>query len=194
MGVGWEIRQGDEFDGSDDYLDIDDPGTGSVLDFDDEDPITLSAWVYPENLSSYDTFLAKGSTAVSINTNYGLQFDASGTVNFWYYDSSIFQWYQTTGTVSTDEWAHILMTYTFGTGSSIKIYINGVEQSGSWISGNGDTAPVVSNESLWLGANGNASGNPTSEEFDGFLDEVKIYNYAMTVSQVNTEFNQGRSL
>ncbi len=79
------------------------------------------------------------------------------------------------GTLTNNIWYHIAIT--FNTESDIRIYINGSEDN-----------------------NGSGSFNDTSTlleisdpnyEVDGLIDEVKIFNYALTPQQVRTEYNGG---
>ncbi|CAN5322876.1 hypothetical protein BH10PAT1_BH10PAT1_1780 [soil metagenome] len=91
-------------------------------------------------------------------------------------------------TLST--WQHVAVVYdgTAPTGSNIKVYLNGVAWTCS-VTGTIPTAIRTSTATLRLGQN--AAGG---SGFIGYLDEVKIYNTALTASQVLIDYNQGLSV
>ena len=67
------------------------------------------------------------------------------------------------------------------------MFINGQEVAATWVSGTGNEAPNVTNEPLYIGA----ITPSITEEFDGRIDDVKIYDYERTQAQVAWEYNQG---
>lgn len=168
----------------------------NALDFTTGNSLSISAWTY---FTSFDTvtgtIIGKGSTAGTNNTNYNIQ-TASGCTTtcqliFYTHVTGDYQEYDTTNSVlELNKWQQVTMTYTFGTGTSMKIYINGVLVPGSWVHGTGNTAPLTSNEQLWIGA----ADNPTAgvdEEMNGLVDLVRMYNYIRTPAQVAWEYNRG---
>jgi hypothetical protein len=91
--------------------------------------------------------------------------------------------------VGADLWYHIAVTYTYGDGNTAKIYLNGVEQFGYWNLGTGNATVFQNNsEPIKIGARKDSS---LTSFFDGMIDEVKIFNYALTEEQVWTEYNGG---
>ena len=83
------------------------------------------------------------------------------------------------------KWEHIILTRS---GSTLKFYIDG-ELVGTEI--NSNTLDFNSCP-LYIGARVNtgcASG--FQDYFDGKIDEVKIYNYALTEEQVKNDYNGG---
>jgi hypothetical protein len=191
------IAGADDFDGTDDHVVISDPGIGSVFDFNTGENITISAWIRPESFpEQWNTFLTKGSTP-SAFANFGCQVvdddldGVDGRLDFFYRDSTDTSWneYQTNADVIlTNNWYHVVFTYTFGTGSSLKIFVNGTEIVGSWVSRDGNDNPLVSNAELWLGADDNAPYGSPNELFDGIIDEVRISNLARSTEWINTEY------
>jgi hypothetical protein len=78
--------------------------------------------------------------------------------------------------LSVGVWQHVVVTMQFGVNSGAKIFVNGVEQAGSW-TGNvpsQNAAPAVGNEQLWLGA---YDGNPAGidDPLQAQLDEVSLW-------------------
>jgi hypothetical protein len=92
-------------------------------------------------------------------------------------NSRFWKFFDSTRTVPTNTWTHVAATYN---GSKLVIYINGVA-SGSF----NVTGTTCSNdEPLAVGAK-NAPAKGLLEAFwDGQLDDVRVYNKALTATQV----------
>jgi len=182
-----------QFDGNDDYLRVDDPGISSKLDFGNGDSITLAAWVKPDTLSKFGTILVKGDVTGSYdNINYMIQADDDAGLWFGYIDSTNTRYniYGTTNNVFTlSQWHHVAVTYTFGMASSMKIYINGSLVPGIWGvfgAGMGNDVPLESNANLWLGNDDYNNDGIPDEGYDGRIDDVRIYNYAINQETINS--------
>jgi hypothetical protein len=131
-----KIGQALKFDGVDDSVEISDPGTGSVLDFANGSSITLSAWVKPDTFdATWGSILVKETRNVIFSPNYSILHDngcsgSSPCPLIFYYDSgscneTAQHIFRTSGNVLTPGvWQLITVTFTFGTGSTMKIYIN----------------------------------------------------------------------
>ena len=72
-------------------------------------------------------------------------------------------------------------------GSAYKVYLNGKEIG----SGSGCTAGIDADR-LNIGAG--YTGTSPNELFTGQIDDVRIYNYALTANQVKLLFNEGSSI
>jgi hypothetical protein len=82
------------------------------------------------------------------------------------------------GTLSAGVWTHAAVVYD---GSNMIIYKDGVE-----VGRTAKTGSLSTNSSIpaWIG------NNPTANKgFDGMIDEVKIFNTALSVSEIQTEMN-----
>jgi len=181
------------FDGVDDYVFVNDPGDSSVLDFDTSSTITMSAWIRKSSLTSYPLIVTKGRSNGSY-TNYAIRSgDGTGSerkFSFFYRNSANTAWhvYDTVSNVfEVGNWYHVAVSYTFGTGSSIKMYINGVEMPGGWVAGTGNDAPLVGNFQLWIG------DDNANSEFHGLIDEVRVYNRALTPAEIRQLYKAGSS-
>lgn len=178
---GWVGKSG-IFNGSDDFVNVPDPGTGSVFDFGLGDGITIEFWLKPSDVSTQRGFVSKKAAL----TSYNWATDTGGGTDFrFYYFGTVHNIYQTNGMFSVGQWTNVTVTYTFGTGSSIKVYNNGVLVSGSWTSGTGNETPVQTNEAIFIGkisSGGFLLGN---------LDNIKIYHYVRSSSQIEWDYNRG---
>ena len=81
---------------------------------------------------------------------------------------------------SSSGWKHVSVVRS---GTSCKVYINGIDKTTSF---GVHTSMDANNQALAIGKRSDAS-----DYFYGQIDEVKIYNYAMTAAQINREYNNG---
>ncbi len=167
------------FDGTSDYVLVTDPGANSVFDFTTGQTITISAWLKAN--ADYGTAFASvvHKAFGSGDVNWYLQLP-SGQIQAGYGDGAdaSFESYRTTNTLPTGGWHHVVATWTFGTASSMNIYLDGALQSGSWTSGTGNVAPDVNNNAVAIGDDG------FSEQYGGVIDELRIYNRGLSATEV----------
>ena len=161
-----------DFDGTNDYVDI--PSVSYTL----TNKLSVSAWVKAETLQTGRI----ASNRASDIWEYGIyankiRFELStvgggGTIS-------------TVDNFTTGTWKHVCVIYD-GAAGSAKIYIDGVEKATSAsFSGNLNSNP---NSGVIIGKY--QPGN--SEFFDGKIDDVRIYNYALTQAQVSWLYNKGQ--
>lgn len=168
------IDGADDFDGSDDLIDI-----RAHTSHDLYDELTISLWlkpgqVYDSSLTDYVILLNRQQPEVddsylfAINSDGRLHLGSSGgniqsTHNSW----------------NADTWYHIVGTYrSILTG---ELYINGSQETLSV--NNYDSMSSVDRNIEIAGVTG------YGEFFDGVLDEVRILNTAVSSSWVSTEYN-----
>ncbi|KKR48095.1 MAG: hypothetical protein UT84_C0050G0001, partial [Candidatus Curtissbacteria bacterium GW2011_GWA1_40_16] len=189
------------FDGTNDYVSIPDPGTNSPLDFAAGQSMTLASWIKPSTLPSLGNcsdIITKGMTDGTDDANYILQICESSGINFiemCFFDaiSSANCYYTINNIIQTDVWQHISFSFTFGTASTARAYYNGVLQPGTWWN-DGNLSPLVTNKDLWIGAANNSGGANFEEQFNGQIDDVRIYNYALTDQQVKLLYNNSSAV
>ena len=155
-----------DFNGlSDGYVQIDDPGTGSILDFASE--FSVSVWVYPRSLPSGSNL----ASIVSKDENYEFHLNSSGRVNWWWGGGS--RSLTSTSSVTLNQWNHITITYRSG---AQVIYINGAA-SGTNTSTDSIT---LNNDPVLIGTDLNFH----SRRFDGLIDEVRLYDAELSPVEV----------
>ena len=163
------------FDGTDDYVQI---LNEANFDFSNGDEITIEAWIKPTNIiSNYNEIIvSKGQDDYPKHFRFYVTGTSSGSgkLGFLYWDTSNTpQVYSSSNSlISNNNWYQVSFSYTYGTGSSAKLYVGGNEVSGSWTNGNGNSASRNNNNPVMIGAEVNAGVN---ERFNGVIDEVKIY-------------------
>jgi PGF-CTERM protein/uncharacterized repeat protein (TIGR01451 family) len=175
------------FDGRDDYVDC---GNDESLDITDE--ITIEAWV-KRSATGVMHIVDRRPTAIELNTelNYDLGFYRDNKLRFYYRnsgDTAWHIWHSTDAYTDTTNWQHFALIFTFGDGSSIKTYRNGQIISGSWIEGNGNDAVVNIDSPVHIGR-ATYGANP----FSGIIDEVRIYDRALTADEIKTLYEGKRA-
>jgi hypothetical protein len=82
------------------------------------------------------------------------------------------------GSPTTDRWVHMVGTYD---GSMMRLYVDGVQIGSSPLTGN----ILVDNNPVTIGAAENyGEGTPLGDRFNGLIDEVRIYNRALSATEV----------
>lgn len=157
------------FDGDGDYLSF---SANSVYQISGD--VSTGAWIYPSSnpVDSNKTIVRVG---IGSDELFGFQLNSSNKIRFDWYDGSF---HSEVGnmTVATDQWSHIMVVRNR---NNIKIYINGVLD----ISVDTGTTPVGANPVLRIG-----SGAAT-QDFTGFIDEVRIYNRVLSADEVQALYN-----
>jgi pectate lyase len=87
---------------------------------------------------------------------------------------------------SNNTWYHVIGVYD-GVAGTVKLYINGVE-SGS-VSGAGSMLTTPSSGQFTIGATEDNGGTIITEFFPGAIDEVRVYNRALSQSDVQELYN-----
>jgi glucose/arabinose dehydrogenase/PKD repeat protein len=131
--------------------------------------MTLEAWVRPSNVSYWRTVVLKeqpGQLAYALyaSTDNGRP---SGHV-YTTRDVAL----QTPSAVPTNTWSHLAMTWD---GLTIRMYVNGTQVASSALTG----TAVTSSSPLRMGGNG-----VWDEWFSGTIDDVRVYNRALTAAQI----------
>lgn len=161
-----------EFDGSSDYMTTPSMNTGFT-----QSAFTLEAWINTTETSntqriisatqSMDTFLRTNSGGVQCAAKNG---GFSG------------QTVEAAGIelVADGAWHHLICTFD---GSDLAIYVDGVEKNTT----TGLTTPDADTVSWYIGR------YPLSavEHFDGYLDNIKIYNRSLSAGTVSSIYNSG---
>ncbi len=160
------------FDGTNDYVNL---GNLDVAG----SAITLAAWIKADSFTgSANRIIAKADGADLSNNYWSLTAVDSGGNDYLGIllktDSGGTQFLPSISSpLETGKWIHVAAVYN---GSTLKLYKNGVEILSTAISGNLTSGPMVP---VWIG------GSPSNEKyFDGLIDDVHIYNRALTDVEV----------
>ncbi|MEO8211044.1 MAG: LamG-like jellyroll fold domain-containing protein, partial [bacterium] len=155
-----------EFYGNEDYLASADDAVISPTT-----AITLEAWIYPRN-SNQSVFITKGP-------DYTLGYNGSAII--WGINNTFIS----TGVgLPINQWSHMALTYSAST-NAYNFYLNGILRAqNNFNLGNVNNGT----DSLYIG------GAPGLPDLNGFLDEVRISNYAKSQQDINRYLYQSINL
>ncbi len=161
------------FDGSDDYVEISDSDS-----IDMSGDMTIHAWIKPIATLQDEAVLVRKASNDCGNYNFQIKTHKLALLS-----ANECSWTMAgaNSTVVDGVWQHVSASIN---GTTLKYYINGVNTDTitGWNIGS------VTSDVLSIGG---YSGAPSGDRFNGSIDEVKIYNYALTAEQVKTEYNSG---
>src|SRR3989344_1190719 len=158
------------FDGDDDFVSLGDNALGSMTG-----TFTLAAWVKLTGntartvLSEYETSVC-GDGLLRITSGLASFHDGGATTN------------TSTETVNDGNWHNIVYVYNGSTG---RFYIDGKIQSDT-------TAATWRN--ICAATNVRIGSLISSEYFDGQIDDVRVYKYALSADQVKNVINEGKAV
>jgi parallel beta-helix repeat protein len=166
------------FDGVDDYVDC---GNNPSLNFGLGVSFTYEAWIYAKSTTGkwrgiiYHDERGASQGHLGISSG-GYLAGGSG-------DGSSWQTHVTSYNVPSNVWVHVVMSLDRNT-DTLTFYTNGAE-IGSYSHPYIPSAPT---RSLVIGLGAQTYG---SEYFNGFIDEVAIYNRALTADEIQEHYNIG---
>jgi hypothetical protein len=174
-GVKWtEGRNGGglSFNGIDSYVNC-----GNSLKFNIVEQITLAAWVFPLDVANGqdNEWISKGDYA------WALKEKGLGAFEFFVYNQG---WYAPNVALNPNiynsVWTHFAGTYN---GQELKLYVNGDSVNSLAYVG-----PIaVTDAAVYLGHNSQVA----DRFFEGLLDEVMIFNRALTTSEIKNIYEHG---
>ena len=171
-------------DGSDDFVDA-----GDISVADGGNALSVSFWARQTALGTNQTFVAKwdyqtqGSWAIQTDntitsklklfiptslTDIGTGYNVTTPASSW----------------SAGVWHHVVFTYP---GGAAKVYIDGVSQSLT-TQGSAPAAMQASTASVKIGK----FGGTLDRYFNGIIDDVRIYNRALSPAEAKLLYNLGR--
>jgi hypothetical protein len=161
------------FDGVNDMVTVPDANSLDLTS-----ALTLEAWVYPTaSGNQWRTVLMKELTG---GLSYGLYSNDDGNrPQAFSRTGSGELGTRGTATLPLNQWSHLAATYS---GSTMRLYVNGVQVATRSV-GTGlttGTLPLrIGGNSIW------------GEWFAGRIDEVRVYNRALTATELQTDMNKG---
>src|SRR3990167_187861 len=160
------------FDGVDDYVDVTDAPSLQLSNF------TVSAWINPSNRTTWNMIVTKTTLNGAVKNNYELRLEPTSGV-FALVDDGGDQINSTTAP-TLNAWTHVVGSFD---GTTSRVYVNGVlENSGTGRTYTSDTT------ALKIGMRDDL-GFP----FPGLIDEVRVYNRALSASEIKALRYRGTS-
>ncbi|MBT4407232.1 MAG: hypothetical protein HOC79_05100, partial [Euryarchaeota archaeon] len=174
------------FDGSNDYVNLDSP-----MDLSGGDDASFSLWIKKNTALPVSGSNANNESVFRQDSNgnpdYYIGFTHDGKFEFALKTASGYNELEVNSGNFSDwsSWVHVVATYD---GSTQKLYKNGSEIGSASLSGN-----VYYNSSHDLNF-GNSPHGSGSEFFDGEIDEVAIWNDALSAAEITALYNSGNGL
>jgi len=164
-----------EFRGLDSYVNC----QNAAL-FDVTDAVSVAAWVNINTVpTDWTAIAAKGNDAWRLSTVFSttrMHFGVTGIPDHWSIDGDT--------EVTPGYWHYVVGTYD---GTNIRIFVDGVEDAEPVPYDGGIT---TNQDDVWIGGNSDKPGR----EFDGLIDEVALWNRALTVTEIDGLFNDGMGI
>ncbi|MFV0268591.1 MAG: LamG-like jellyroll fold domain-containing protein, partial [Draconibacterium sp.] len=135
---------------------------------------TLSAWIYPTSVTGTKTIISKNTSG----RDFTLNINSTPKVGAHFHGATGYRTCASTTTPSTNQWIHAVATWS---NNQWKIYYNGVLES---------TCTHTGYDPPWTGGNMYIGSLTTSsEKFSGLIDEVRVYNRALSATDVTALYN-----
>jgi hypothetical protein len=158
------------FDGVNDWVTVADAASL------DSTRVTVEAWVYPTTLSGWRTTVLKERAGGLV---YGLYaHDNAPNPAMTIAMSGVDQSASGSASLPLNTWTHLAATYD---GTTIRLFVNGVQAGTRAVSGSlaASTGPLrIGGNAVW------------GEYFSGRIDEVRIYNRALSAAEIQADMNR----
>ena len=178
-----------DFDGTNDNVSAN--GTAVTLNTSNNTnslPLSVSAWVYPDNGTKDQLIFGLYKNSTFINGP-SVWFGDNDT-RFNYYDKINTSSIYSSNTYSINNWHHVVLT--IGDNRSGVLYVNG--SSALTISAaNGEGGLDMFSIGVDYDSSSGSAGNP-AQYFDGKIDEVAVWNDELTSAEVTAIYNSGNML
>ena len=174
-----KVGQAFSLDGVNDYVEAPDSPSLSITG-----QLSIETWIDPFALGTAQTIVSKYNTACPTNGT------EQRTFQFCVYNGLPDQYHcvQTTTPIMAGTFTHVAGTFDPST-QDMKIYVNGVDTMASVLGGSVTVNPIFDSDTpVDIGRAFCAS---TENFFGGLIDELALYNRALTPGEVTSIFNAG---
>jgi hypothetical protein len=180
-----------DFDGSNDYVEL---GNVSALNFERTDSFSIGTWIKTTGVTSDQIIFSKQDNSGDVsNRGYVFHTDVSGTnarigldlVSTWSTNVIEVRSNTTTGTIISDnEWHYVVVTYDGSSSASgVNFYVDGTIEPMETVK---DTLSATTQTSESVQISGREGSNIV---FNGSIDDVRIYNRALSASEITNLYN-----
>ncbi len=189
-----KIGQALSFDGVNDYVDV---GNASLFNFERTDSFSSSAWIYLNSTTPVAEGIVGRDQAVGGVVGWNMIAFRRATLDSTALSVFITNTSATNGievnsganTLTSGKWYHVVFIYSGNSlASGVKLYINGVLQTNTVVTDN-LSASIKATRNLLIGARDSTA--PT-QFLNGSIDDVRIYNRALTGAEIQRLYNGGR--
>lgn len=133
--------------------------------------LTITAWIDPTSYPSERSTIVQGLSA------YYLSLASDGSVqSYWYGKTPSGYFSSGSGMVPLNKWTFVATTWD---STSNKLYVNGQLENATSTTGSGNSSTVT-----------NIGAENTSRQFIGSIDDVRIYNQALSAEDIQDLYNE----
>ncbi len=145
--------------------------------------MSVSLWFKADSIANLETLFSRQSSS-SPYPSYDIRFNSSSQINPYVVCGGSAKSITSTTTFSTGTFYHLVLTVD---GTDMRIYVDGSSDATPVSTG---AAITGGTENTILGAHSTAG----SRGFDGIIDEVGVWNRALSADEVTTLYNGGSGL
>jgi len=158
----------------------------TVTNFSSPDQFTFGLWVKKDGTMAKISYIIDNEGIGALNPGFGLLINPTTTYPVIYYDDGTVQRavQNTTLNILDNQWHFVVGTKNLS--DTVTLYVDGVYKASTTVA----TGDVSSNDGLVIGWSGLASGSG----FDGSIDDVRIYNYALSAQEVAGLYNATKKI
>lgn len=178
-----KLGQALSFDGTDDYVSVSD---ATSLDL--TTAITVSAWVYGRSWANSEAnfILAKIDFSAGEHRSYQFQVETDGKLRFRFLEQASSDGSATApAALDTNRWYYVTATYDR---SNIKLYVDG-----ALVNTTAETEALIPNNNQLSIGRAVRDNDTDFGEWDGSLDEVRVYNRALSAAEIQSLYALGTS-
>jgi len=185
-----KIFKGQDFDGTDDYINM---GDVTNLDLTDTDDAFITGWFYRETSSSSDTVMAKSIGTGAANTGWIIFIDANPDRLRFYIQDGIDQYQIVTSSThqfTSVGWNYFAIVWDQDDAANSEVYINGVDSNSNDIGTIANIGDVSNTQPFRIGTE-----SDTGAPFDGNVDELRFTKTIPTnfTTWITAEYNTTNS-
>jgi hypothetical protein len=164
--------------GTDDYITM-----GNASSLSPTEAITLSAWVRRSTVGSRDMFISKGAFLSGTDGQYWFEFNTNNTLELTLYEEGVSNTESVVSaqTIADTEWHHVVGTYD---GATLRLYVDGAADVNT-------TSAAIT---IRTRTNNFVIGDRSSLysiPYGGLIDDVRIYNRALSAQEVTRLYQLG---
>lgn len=183
------VGQGLSFDGVNDYV-----TAGDIAAVDSATTLSACAWVYHDTVTADGNIIGKSNVAtdgvILFRDDVGSVSGRTDIYTIYIADSADTDQTRVesaTGSSPVQRWTHVCMTFTAGSATGLRLYINGSEDANSPASTASITAVDAGTNPVTIGVFSDLSTSP----FDGVIDDVRLYTRVLSSAEVTRIYQIG---
>ena len=170
-----------ELDGTDGFV-----SASSSVPFGHATGFSISGWIYIKSRANYEVLWGKNHSTGSAIT---CRLRTTPSIEFLMHKNGGWLTASSTATAADDAWHHVACVYDgTGTSNNVLIYVNGTVGG---TKGSADPGGAHGTNATEFHIGHNDVYGDTSNTFDGIVDDVRVYQGALSSSNITSIYNSG---